>query len=506
MHQPLTPAATRVLDRATQLAAATESSSVEPHHLLRGLMLEEARASEILSEHGIDMPQIDDAFPQDPPVEHPHAKPVPFDDDVTLAVQEARHLAGSHGRHAEVGTEHLLWGLLTIGCPVSSWLFEQGCDLDEITRLVDEKSGFSAEPLATDVTIQLSQPAASERHSALRIIDAAANRAREGVRTIEDFARFACDDRHLMSLLKDWRHDFAAAMATIPTHELTAARETESDVGTSVSTAAEAKRASLRDVLTANIKRVQEAVRTLEEYGKMVAVDVGSQFEQLRYRFYTIEKALQTTVHSREQLADRTLYLLVTEELCHHGSGPAIREALAGGVDIVQLREKSMDDRALVEFGRRVRQWTRDAGGLFIMNDRPDLAVLTDADGVHVGQEELTVKDARRIVGTDKLVGVSTHTIEQARQAVIDGADYIGVGPVFPSTTKSFDGFAGLEFVRQVAAEIQLPWYAIGGINAQNLARVIEAGATRVAVSSAVCSTEHPKTAAATLKNALAQS
>ncbi len=106
-------------------------------------------------------------------------------------------------------------------------------------------------------------------------------------------------------------------------------------------------------------------------------------------------------------------------------------------------------------------------------------------------------------MGTEKLVGVSTHTIEQARQAVVEGADYIGVGPVFSSTTKQFTDLAGLEFVRQVAAEITLPWYAIGGITADNIAQVTEAGATRVAVSSAVCSVENSQTAAAQLMTAL---
>jgi thiamine-phosphate pyrophosphorylase len=172
-------------------------------------------------------------------------------------------------------------------------------------------------------------------------------------------------------------------------------------------------------------------------------------------------------------------------------------------VDIVQLREKSLPDRELVELGRRVCAAAHAAGKLFIMNDRPDLAVLTGADGVHVGQDELGIRDARRIVGPDRLVGVSTHTIAQARQAVVDGADYLGVGPVFPSTTKSFEGLAGLEFVREVAAEISLPWFAIGGIDAGNIEQVLAAGATRVAVSGAVCGAADPEGAAAELRRVI---
>src|SRR5690606_15435055 len=130
-----------------------------------------------------------------------------------------------------------------------------------------------------------------------------------------------------------------------------------------------------------------------------------------------------------------------------------VEAIVAAGAHVVQLRDKQWSDRELIDRARRLRQITRGRA-LFIMNDRPDLAVLADADGVHVGQEELSVKDARTIVGPRRLVGVSTHTLAQARQAVLDGASYIGCGPTFPSGTKSFEQLAGLDFLRAVAAEI----------------------------------------------------
>src|SRR5262249_57612419 len=111
--------------------------------------------------------------------------------------------------------------------------------------------------------------------------------------------------------------------------------------------------------------------------------------------------------------------------------------------------EKGRDDRALLERARQVRRWTRDAGVLFLMNDRPDLARLAEADGVHVGQDELPVKEVRRVVGPDALIGVSTHDLDQVRQAVRDGASYIGGGPTFTSGTKEFEAFPGLDFVPQ---------------------------------------------------------
>jgi thiamine-phosphate pyrophosphorylase len=135
-----------------------------------------------------------------------------------------------------------------------------------------------------------------------------------------------------------------------------------------------------------------------------------------------------------------------------------------------------------------------------IVNDRPDLAVLAQADGVHVGQEELSVKDARSIVGPDLLIGVSTHSIEQARQAALDGANYIGVGPTFPSTTKQFDRFPGLELLRTVAAEITLPAFAIGGVTRNNLAEVKSSGFRRIAVSGAILEADDPIDATKKLK------
>src|SRR5262249_30050308 len=140
---------------------------------------------------------------------------------------------------------------------------------------------------------------------------------------------------------------------------------------------------------------------------------------------------------------------------------------------------------------------------LFIVNDRPDIARLSDADGVHLGQDDLPVKEARRVLGPDALIGVSTHSVEQLRQAVLDGADYLGIGPTFPSKTKAFDRFPGLPFLRSATAETSLPAFALGGIGPQNVGLVVEAGARRVAVSAAITKADDPQQAARELRAAL---
>ncbi len=345
-----------------------------------------------------------------------------------------------------------------------------------------------------------------------RILDAAANRASEGLRVVEDYARFGLNDAHLSRLLKECRHELAATLSSLSVKQRLAARDTLGDVGTSISTPSEYQRGSTSDVACASFKRVQEALRTLEEFSKLLGDDSCStgatrsparRFEQLRYRLYTAEKAVLRTRFSRDRLLDQRLYLLVTASACRSGCELVVRAALSAGVKLIQMREKSLPDRELVTHARRLRAWMSDADALFIVNDRPDIAVLAEADGVHLGQGELSVSDSRRIVGPDRLIGVSTHNIEQARQAVLDGADYLGVGPTFPSGTKSFESFAGLDFIRQLAAEITLPWFAIGGIEANNIGMVMDAGASRIAVSGAILTATDPHAAASELLKAL---
>ena len=172
-------------------------------------------------------------------------------------------------------------------------------------------------------------------------------------------------------------------------------------------------------------------------------------------------------------------------------------------MDVLQLRDKQLADRELIDRARRLRRLTRGTATLLIIDDRPDLAALAQADGVHVGQEELCVKDAQSIVGAEMLIGVSTHSIEQARQAVLDGATYIGVGPTFPSGTKQFDHFPGLELLRQWPPRSACRPSPSAAYGKENVGPVRAAGFTRVAVSGAITGAEDPAQAAGEIKNAL---
>ncbi len=191
----------------------------------------------------------------------------------------------------------------------------------------------------------------------------------------------------------------------------------------------------------------------------------------------------------KEKLHRARLYLVTDQELsAGRTTTSVVEEALKGGVDIVQLREYSMTDRELLQVARELRQLTLHYKALFIINNRPDVARLAEADGVHLGQDDLPVEEARKILGAGKVVGVSTHEKDQALKAQADGADYIGVGPVYPTQTKkNAVSPVTLDYVKEVRAlELPIPFFAIGGIKHHNADEVLAAGAGRLAVVTAI--------------------
>lgn len=198
----------------------------------------------------------------------------------------------------------------------------------------------------------------------------------------------------------------------------------------------------------------------------------------------------------RARLARARLYLV-----CDARPAQFLRAALAGGVDVVQLRDKAAGDEATVRAAEVFRACCDEAGALFVVNDRPDLALAANADGVHLGQEDMGVEDARAVVGDDRLIGLSTHSPGQLDAA--PSVDYVGVGPTYSTPTKPGRPAAGLDYVRYAAAHARMPWFAIGGIDAATIAAVVAAGGRRVAVVRAIADAGDPEAAARTLRAAL---
>jgi thiamine-phosphate pyrophosphorylase len=497
MFPDLTPAVVRALEVARQLAGQRGASEVQPIHLLLALLEEEeGRAATLLGRAGLVPGSFKDARETINREAAPGTAGVspPLAPETQQILADAREVAGDLSNEGMIAGDHLVVALLRRDEPLRHDL--ETCGLDT-ARLEAEVTSASSAPLRLDEPLQLLEP--TEQVDAARILDAAANRAREALRVLEDYCRFGLDDRLLSGELKQLRHDLAETLAGLPVNTLLEARETQRDVGTSLTTAREQQRQSLTEVVQANLKRLQEALRSLEEYGKLHGPRLGQALKRLRYRSYTLERVLLLGVTARQRLANARLYVLVTGARCAAALDWTIQEVATGGARIIQLREKGLPDRELLERARKVRQWTAKSDVLFILNDRPDIARLAEADGVHLGQDDLPVKEARRIIGPDALIGVSTHSLEQAQQAVRDGASYLGVGPTFPSGTKHFEEFPGLELVRQVTTETSLPAFVLGGMNLQTLPEAVAAGAQRVAVSQAICQAEDPRAVAAAM-------
>jgi len=199
---------------------------------------------------------------------------------------------------------------------------------------------------------------------------------------------------------------------------------------------------------------------------------------------------------SRDMTLPSPLYVILDQEAARRRDlGSLLEAVLAGGCRLVQLRDKHTPLAELYAVARALSERCRQAGALFIVNDRADLALAVGAGGLHVGQDDLPAAVARRILPVGMVLGVSTHDPEQAQQALADGADYVAVGSIFPTGTKAGFQLVGPDLVRKLRPEIPVPLVGIGGITADNAAAVIEAGADAVAVISAVCAADDPEAA-----------
>lgn len=329
-------------------------------------------------------------------------------------------------------------------------------------------------------------------NAAARILDANANRAREALRMMEDAARFAMDDARLTRELKSIRHDLQAALDALPAGWLEASRDTPGDVGVAITTESEMKRANLVEVVVAAGKRLGESLRVIEEVAKTNGASIAQRLEALRYRAYDAESRLHLRMGSGRPRQWR-LCLILTQSLCQRPWREVLMNAVEAGADCVQVREKEMDGGELAERVREVIDLARPAGTSVIVNDRADVALAAGADGVHLGQSDLSVKDVRRMAGRSLIVGVSTHDLNEARRAVEAGADYCGVGAMFATSLKPDRTPSGPRYLRQfVDAFPDTPHLAIGGVAPANIRELVDSGVKGVAVSTAICAADDP--------------
>ncbi|TES91808.1 MAG: thiamine phosphate synthase [Candidatus Cloacimonadota bacterium] len=325
-----------------------------------------------------------------------------------------------------------------------------------------------------------------------RIIDANLNRACEGLRVLEDIVRFTFNNKKLHLRLKKERH----TLREIFSEEVSDAiieRDAKGDVGRAPSRL-EDKRKNLFEIVTRNLKRVEESLRSLEEVSKLDSKKKAQRIKRMRFTLYSIEKDIQELLWTKKGLKKEGIYVVLPDrskkELLR-----LVKAVVDAPVSAVQLRSKSLSARELIKVVSSIRNITAKRGITFIVNDRVDIALAVDADGVHIGQDDIPIKDARKLTGHSFIIGVSTHSIDEAKKAEMDGADYIAFGSIFRTTSKTNAVIQGVKRLKKLTEEVDIPVVAIGGINDNNIRRVSFSGADYAAVISFVSDAEDPGTA-----------
>lgn len=325
-----------------------------------------------------------------------------------------------------------------------------------------------------------------------RILDACINRSAEGLRVLEDIARFSFDHQKMSSDIRRLRHEIRNLFRGRE-KELLSSRNTLNDVGiaTSLKQKQDARK-NLKDTVLSNFKRVEEALRSMEEIlksrGEYLA---GKKMENLRFSVYFLEPEF-VSFFSRK--LPQGIYGILGERFSlGRTNADTAKQMVGAGIDVLQYREK-LKDKSLKQIFKEcceIREITAAANVPFIINDYADIAMTVGADGIHLGQEDIPIDSIRKIA-PEMMIGCSTHSPEQAEKAVADGADYIGVGPIFATLTKDdVCDAVGLEYLEHVAATHDIPLVAIGGIKISNLREVLSRGAKTVCLVTEIIGAEN---------------
>jgi thiamine-phosphate pyrophosphorylase len=329
----------------------------------------------------------------------------------------------------------------------------------------------------------------------LTALDASFNRALEGLRVCEDVCRFLLRDGRLSGHLKGLRHELAGLAALFPRLELLRSRDVGGDPIKSTDLGTETSRTSPADIFTRNLHRAAEAVRSIEEFSKL-GFGESAPFQSLRFSLYSVEQDALFALRRGDIMArfENSLYAICDPSFAGKDLISAARSLADGGASIIQLRMKDAPARDILSVAKELAALCRERGIIFIVNDRPDIALAAGADGVHLGQDDLPVADARKILPPDMIIGVSTHSPDEARRAVDAAPDYIAIGPVFDTSSKNGEPLrgTGVDTAGRVAAETGPPVVAIGGIVPGRVAELARAGVKCVAVMSYLFTDDTP--------------
>jgi thiamine-phosphate pyrophosphorylase len=322
----------------------------------------------------------------------------------------------------------------------------------------------------------------------LRIVDANLNRIGEGLRVLEEFARLSLNDVDLTRQLKNMRHKMVNVAMELQ-KQLLRARDAQGDIGSNMEADGEEKSRDVPEAIAANARRVQESLRVMEEIAKAPGLALDSdEYRKARFALYTIEKELLSRMLRRDKTKRLAgLYVIIDTAWLKGPSHTEVAlQAIRGGAKVIQLRCKERSTREFLSIAGDLKKLCAEHDILFIVNDSLEVALAIGADGLHIGQEDLPVATARRLLPVDMILGCSVRTVGEAETARSDGADYLGVGAMYATLTKEVAEVVGLARIGEIRRAVDLPMVAIGGINKSNLKAVMEAGANAAAVISAV--------------------
>ncbi len=331
----------------------------------------------------------------------------------------------------------------------------------------------------------------------LRIIDANLNRIGESLRLLEDIARLMLNDAILSKKLKSIRHDLEEVDFSFKT-QLLQARQADSDVGADIKVEQQTGKRDLPKAVIANCRRIEQSLRVIEELAKTPEINMDSdRFEKARFELYTIEKEMVSRL-LRKDKADRIkgLYAIIdTDSLKGRSHADMTKQVLEGGARIIQLRDKTTHIGDLLAIAIELKKLCSRYNALFIVNDHIDIAIASDADGVHIGQDDMPLSVVRKLMPVDKIIGCSVNTPKEAAIAQEQGADYIATSAIYPTASKAGVNVIGLEGLRRIKDTAKVPLVGLGGINYDNISEVISNGADSAAVISAILGASSPKEA-----------
>lgn len=315
----------------------------------------------------------------------------------------------------------------------------------------------------------------------IRVLDANINRAAEGMRVLEDMARFILENQCLCESIKQCRHNLRDQSPGLYS------RNTSEDVGTRLLTTKEKNRDSLHDIAFAASNRCSEALRVVEEFLKLR--DAQHSIESIRYTMYDLSAEVIKGLGSTNKQQWKCCFIMAVDD-CALPWKSTLMRVLKAGCDCVQIREKTMQTKALIDHVLEVKEITEKHGVPIIINDRVDVMLATNSAGVHLGKDDMPILDARKMGGKGRIIGATAHSQEEVVSAIEAGVDYIGVGAMFTSSTKPNAIVEGPSLLKYVE---HIHHLAVGGITPENVHHLYVAGCKGVAASSSIAHATTPE-------------